>query len=346
MKRQPFLSIKPSHLKFAIIGCGRIAERHAPLADYYGTLTVVCDTDKQKADALAFAYVAKAYYSVEELAAAKPSVDVVVICTPNGLHAEHTIRMLHLGYHVLVEKPMALTSEDCEIMMQAAAIAKKNIYTVMQNRFNAAVQETKQMLDTGAFGRISSVQLSCLWNRPDDYYQHSWHGTKDMDGGILFTQFSHFIDILHWFFGEVKHVKAITRNAQHEAIAFEDCGTAILEFKSGVICSIHFSVNSFRENREGSLTILGENGIMKIGGRYLNTIEYRDFEKHTAEIISDGDLPNEYISYQGSSSNHDLVYGSLVRSLVHGETYYASPYEGLKTVELIERIYEAVQSGQ
>ncbi len=163
-----------------------------------------------------------------------------------------------------------------------------------------------------------------------------------MDGGILFTQFSHFIDLLYWFFGDVKKVSAFTKNANHRGIIeFEDCGVAILEFANGIIGTINFSVNSFDKNREGSLTILGEKGIVKIGGEYLNTIEYQQFANYQLENVSDTANANDYGTYKGSMSNHDKVHQNIIDTLQHGKPFYANSIEGLKTVEIIERIYKA-----
>jgi UDP-N-acetyl-2-amino-2-deoxyglucuronate dehydrogenase len=215
---------------------------------------------------------------------AKP--DVIVICTPNGLHAQQTIRSLTKGYHVLVEKPMALTTADCTAMIAASRESGKRLFTVMQNRFNPPVQAIKRALDQHAFGKISAVQLICLWHRGPGYYSNSWRGTREMDGGILFTQFSHFIDLLTWFFGEVRTVQAVTANSQHQGlIEFEDQGSAILQFETGILCTIHFSINSYAHNREGSLAITGDKGMAKIGGEYLNTIEYQQFENYRLEQV-------------------------------------------------------------
>lgn len=328
---------------FAIIGCGQIAQRHARQMRVYGNLVAVCDTIPDRADALAKEYGATPYYSIEDLLEKETAVDVVAICTPNGLHAEHTIRSLHAKHHVLVEKPMSLTMEDCDIMMQSARLAGRSIFPVVQNRFNPPVLAIKNALDANAFGKISSIQLSCLWNRPPAYYEHPWHGNKEMDGGILYTQFSHFIDLLYWFFGEVKTVKAITANAAHDAIDFEDCGAVALVFENGIIGTIHFSINGFKKNYEGSLTILGEKGTAKIGGEYLNTLEFAEFENYEPAMIPGDTAANDYGAYKGSMSNHHQVYANLVETLRNGKAFYASAYEGTKTVEIIERIYEAAR---
>jgi predicted dehydrogenase len=334
-----------SKIRFAIIGCGRIAERHATHANNYGELVAVCDILPEKANALAKKYNADVYYSIEDFLAQNFKLDVVVICTPNGLHATHTIRSLQAGYHVLVEKPMAITVVDCEAMMLAAERAGKHLFTVKQNRFNPPVQALKNAIDQNQVGQLYSFQLSCFWNRPAAYYQNSWHGT-DLDGGVLYTQFSHFIDLIYWLFGEVKSVNAITKNFIHQdLIVGEDTGVVMLELLSGAVGTINYSVNSLYKNAEGSLTIIADKLTLKIGGEYLNTVAYQ--QGNTIQIANTvtEPLPNEYGSYQGSMSNHHKVYENLIQTLQQNLPYYATAYEAMKTVEVIERIYRSAKKG-
>ncbi|MES2004522.1 MAG: Gfo/Idh/MocA family oxidoreductase [Bacteroidota bacterium] len=332
-------------IRFAIIGCGKIGERHAVQAQLYGELIAVCDIMEKPARDLAEKYQLPFYVSIEDLLENETTADVMVICTPNGLHATQSIQALQKGYHVLVEKPMAVSSKDCKRMMEAAAASGKHLFTVMQNRFNPPVMAVKKALDENIFGKLYSFQITCLWNRGADYYRDSWHGTKELDGGILFTQFSHFIDLLYVFFGEVKTISAFTKNAAHEnCIEFEDSGVAILACENGVIGTIHFSINSFQKNAEGSLTILGEKGTVKIGGEYLNTLQYQQFESGQLMGTIPASEPNEYDTYRGSMRNHDKVYETVVATLQTGKPFYATPMEGFKTVEIIERIYRAALS--
>lgn len=329
-------------LRFAIIGCGRIAHRHAVQAKRVGELVSVCDVSESKAILFANQYQAKPFATTEELHAAG-GFDIAVICTPNGWHARQAIEALQHSCHVLVEKPMAISSDDCREMIAAASGSSRKLFTVMQNRYNPPVLAVKKALEKQAFGKISSVQLTCFWNRDDDYFKDAWRGTEQWDGGTLFTQFSHFIDLLCWFFGNINYVQAITRNANHPGIAFEDCGAVLIGFENGIIGTINFSINSFARNREGSLAILGDNGIVKIGGEYLNTIEYQQFAAYELELASDMRPANDYGTYMGSMSNHDKVYDNLAGVLLGQETMYATPAEGLKTVEIIEQIYRAAR---
>ena len=243
-------------IKFAIVGCGRIAQRHAEHINTYGILSAVCDVVPERAQTLADKYKARVYASIEELLFAEKGIDVVSVCSPNGLHASHSIKALKAGFHVLCEKPMAISVHDCGEMINAAEKANRRLFAIKQNRFNPPVAAVKQAMDEGRLGRIYSIQLSCFWNRNEDYYQNSWKGTRDLDGGTLYTQFSHFIDLLYWMFGDVKNVQAFMSNYAHKnTIEFEDTGVVILEFYDGAIGTVNYTVNSYQKNMEGSLNI-------------------------------------------------------------------------------------------
>lgn len=328
-------------IQFAIIGCGRIAHRHASLIIKLGKLVAVCDTNQQKLNAFADEYRALPFSTIDSFIAAKILVDIVVICTPNGLHASQAITLMQAGYHVLVEKPVALLVSDVDIMIAVSLSTQKQLFTVMQNRFNEPVMAVKKAIDNNEFGKIYSIQLSCFWNRPSAYYEDNWHGTKNLDGGILFTQFSHFIDVLLWLFGPIKNAQAILQNAAHaNSIEFEDQGVVLFEFENGIIGTMNYSVNAFEKNREGSLTILGEHGIVKIGGAYLNTIEYQTFKNYAIVTTSEDSTANDYGAYKGSMSNHHLVYESLINCIQNQQPYYTSVSEARTTIELINTIYE------
>ena len=331
-------------INFAIIGCGRIAQRHAEHINNVGNLVAVCDTVTSKSEALATTYNAIAYNNIEDLLATEKSVDVVAICSPNGLHATHAIMALNAGYHVLVEKPMAISVNDCGEMIKAAERANRRLFAIKQNRFNPPVAAVKEAIDKGILGKIYSIQLSCFWNRNPDYYENSWKGTKDMDGGTLYTQFSHFIDLLYWIIGDVKRAYAITNNYAHKGIIeFEDSGVVALEFYNGAIGTINYTVNSYNKNMEGSLTIFAEKGTVKIGGQYLNELEYQNIEGFEFKDLPKGNTANNYGNYVGSMSNHDKVYENLIKVLQEGSAISANSFEALKTVEIIDKIYNAAK---
>jgi UDP-N-acetyl-2-amino-2-deoxyglucuronate dehydrogenase len=331
-----------ANIRFALVGCGRIGERHAQHIYEQGILAAVCDIDTKKTEKLSQQYGVPGFDSIQDLIKNCKDIDVVSVCSPNGLHAEHSIAALKAGFHVVCEKPMALTVQDCGEMIKAAENANKRLFIVKQNRFNPPVAAVKKAMDEGYFGKIFSLQLSCFWNRNADYYKNSWKGTKALDGGSLYTQFSHFIDLLYWMIGDVRNVHSYVRNFAHQnTIEFEDTGVVVLEFYNGTIGTINFTVNSFEKNMEGSLTLFGEKGTVKIGGQYLNELEYQNIKEFQIKDLPPGKPANNYGQYQGSMSNHDKVYDNVIEVLTKQGVIATNGFEGLKTVEIIDKIYSA-----
>lgn len=330
-------------LKFAIVGCGRIAERHAEQINRIAVLHAVCDKIESRANSLGQKYGSTVYTDFSELLKSESELDVISVCTPNGLHAEHSIMAFRNGLHVLCEKPMSISVYDCGEMIKEAEKANKRLFVVKQNRYNPPVSAIKKALDENRLGRVLSVQLNCFWNRNTDYYNQSdWKGTKKLDGGTLFTQFSHFIDLLYWMFGDIKRVEAITKNLNHDKIIeFEDTGVVIMEFYNGIIGTINYTVNSYAKNMEGSLTIFGSQGTVKIGGQYLNELDYQSINNFKISELPEGNPPNNYGQYIGSMSNHDKVYENVMDVLINNGTIGTNGFEGLKTVEIIDKIYTA-----
>lgn len=331
-------------IKFALVGCGRIGSRHAEHIHKQARLVATCDIESEKAKYLTEKFGGNHYSNIEDMLAQEKEIDVVSICTPNGLHAKHSITALNAGFHVLCEKPMAISVHDCGEMIKAAENANRRLFIVKQNRFNPPVAALKKIIDEGRLGKIYSVQLSCFWNRNEDYYANSWKGTRSLDGGTLFTQFSHFIDLLYWMIGDVKGICAIGKNSGHQhSIEFEDNGAVALEFHNGAIGTINYTVNSYKKNMEGSLTIFGEKGTVKIGGQYLNELEYQNIEGYEISNLPPGNPANNYGQYQGSMSNHDKVYENVIEVLSNNGKIATNGFEGLKTVEIIARIYDAMK---
>lgn len=327
---------------FLLVGCGHIGKRHAALMHQYGTLKAVCDINEDKVIQFAKQYNCKSYTSLQQMLEEVPA-EVIAVCTPNGLHATHSIAALRKGFHVLCEKPMALTVKDCKAMIEAALQAERKLFVVKQNRFNEPVLALRQILEQGKLGKIMSVQLNCFWNRGARYYTESdWKGTMDMDGGILFTQFSHFIDLLYWYIGDVAKVEAFKQNYLHrEHTSFEDCCVVILQFASGAIGTCHFTTCAYEENTEGSITLFGTEGTVKIGGQYLNILEYQKIRNMTIESKGDKGQPNDYGYYTGSMSNHDKMYEFVFSHINDDVVIPPSTYDAMKTVEIIHKIYEA-----
>jgi UDP-N-acetyl-2-amino-2-deoxyglucuronate dehydrogenase len=328
-------------LRFAIIGCGRIAPRHAAEIVKHGKLVAVCDTVAEKADAMASSFNARAYYAIEELFD-NESIDITAVCTPNGLHAAHSILALQAGSHVLCEKPLCIDTKDAREMIDIARQNSKKLFVVKSTRYNPALLSLKQAIEQHKLGAVYSFQLNCFWNRPAAYYAGSWKGDQSLDGGTLYTQFSHYIDAILWLFGNMRSVSGIRKNFAHQqVIDFEDSGVVAMEMENGIIGGINWSVNTFQKNMEVSLSIIAEKGSMEIGGEYMNKISYQLTDNIDLNVTEDGQA-NDYGFYKGSMSNHDKVYANLVKALYDDNHPFTSAADGLKTVETIETIYKSV----
>jgi UDP-N-acetyl-2-amino-2-deoxyglucuronate dehydrogenase len=329
-------------LQFAIIGCGKISGRHAEQAAKLGQLSAVCDIIKEKADALALKYNSKAFYSITDLFTAAGPIDITSICTPNGLHAEHSIAALNAGSNVLCEKPMSISSDTAKQMMQVAEKNRKKLFVVKSTRYNPALAELKNILAENKLGKLFTFQLNCFWNRPDTYYNDGWRGTLKLDGGTLYTQFSHYIDAMLWLFGDVQSINGFRKNFNHSsAIEFEDAGVLSLIMENGMTGGLNWSVNSYQKNMEVSLTVLAEKGSIRIAGEYMNKIEYQLCEDAEVQQSMEGKA-NDYGFYKGSMSNHDKVYENMLKALTDESHPFSNATDGLKTVELIERIYQTI----
>jgi UDP-N-acetyl-2-amino-2-deoxyglucuronate dehydrogenase len=327
-------------LRFAIVGCGKIAPRHAEEMIKHGTVVAVCDIVPERADKLASKFSATPYYDITSLLSNQKSIDLVAICTPNGLHTAHSINCLEAGSHVLCEKPLSISVTDAHAMIAASKKANRKLFVVKSGRYNPALIQLKELVDKNDLGKVYSFQLNCFWNRPPAYYSGSWRGTE-LDGGTLFTQFSHYIDALLWIFGDVKNISGFRKNSDHkDSILSEDNGVLSLEMQNGILGGLNWSVNSYQKNMEISLSILAENASIRIAGEYLNKLEYECSDK--ARLSIPGGVPNDYGSYKGSMSHHDKVYENLVKALENDGHPFTFAEDGLKTVELIERIYKSV----
>jgi predicted dehydrogenase len=331
-----------SSLSFAIIGCGKIATRHAVEAVKHGQLVAVCDIKKERADTLAQSHHCSVYYSIDELLRKEGKIDVVAVCTPNGLHAEHSVKALQAGHHVLCEKPLCISSSDALKMIDVAKRSHRKLFVVKSTRYNPALAALKKCIVENKLGLVYSFQLNCFWNRPPAYYTDSWKGDKLLDGGTLYTQFSHYIDALLWLLGDIKNVTGFRKNFAHKNIIdFEDSGVTAIEMGNGIIGGMNWSVNTFQKNMEVSLTLIAEKGSIQISGEYMNKIGYQLIDNFELEIPPAGNA-NDYGFYKGSMSNHDKIYENLVKALHDNNHPFASDLDGLRTVEAIERIYKCV----
>ena len=333
-----------NRINFGLIGCGRIAKRHAEIISGIGNLNAVCDIIENRAKEFSREFKCNSYTDLDELLKKEPGIDVISVCTPNGLHAEHSIKSLRAGKHVLCEKPMSISVQDCEKMIIESDKAGKDLFIVKQNRFNPPVETMKKLIDEGKLGKLLNIEVNCFWNRNEKYYADSdWKGRKLLDGGTLYTQFSHFIDIMYWLTGDVSSIHAYGKNLNHkDLIEFEDTGVIILKFKNGALGTMNYTVNSYNKNMEGSIVVFGEKGTVKIGGQYLNVLEYQCIDGYEIKGLPVSRPANDYGFYQGSMSNHDKVYENIIDVLHNGGKIAANAYEGMKTVEIIEMIYRSM----
>lgn len=330
------------NIKFAVIGCGNIGKRHVAVIDAEDSaqLVAICDVDESKCKALSDLYGGIPYYTDYNKMLAETDAEMVCIASPHGLHAEMSIASSKYKKHTLVEKPMALRKADCEKMINAAEENNVKLFVVKQNRYNAPIKLTKQALEEGKLGKIFMVQCNVMWNRHNEYYDESdWRGSKSLEGGALQTQVSHFLDLMIWWFGDLVDAKTLMDTFNHD-IEIEDAGVAAMKFESGVIGSLLWTTCVYNKNYEGSITVIGENGTIKIGGKYLNKIEFWDVKSYPLpEDIEFEDKPNNYGKYQGTSSNHDKLITDLVKQMAAGRKGVVEGPEGMKTIDAIDIIY-------
>lgn len=334
-------------VKFSVIGFGRIGKRHAKITNEYehSSLISVTEVNSEEFDTLDDLNLSpKTYSTIDEfLEKDQHESEVVTICTPNGYHTEYAVKLLNAGYHVVVEKPMGLTKEGCLEVIGAQEASGKRVFVVKQNRYSPPSVWMKQVVDKGLIGDVLMVQVNCYWNRDDRYYgDTTWRGTKDLDGGALYTQFSHFVDLMFWTFGDIKNPKSVVKNFTHpDLIDFDDSGFAQFEFVKGGIGSINYSTSVWDKNMESSITVVGTKGSFKVGGQYMNELEYCHIENYEMPELEATNPPNDYGPFKGSAANHHYVIENVVETLNGLSEATANAYEGMKVVSIIERIYEA-----
>lgn len=330
-------------IKFAVIGQGHIGKRHAEMIrrNPESELIAVCDVLSKEQLGLNDLK-EKFYTSPEAMLAAHPDIEVVNVCTPNGLHAAHSLVALEAGKNVVCEKPMALHKSDCEAMLHKALQVHKTVFCVMQNRYSPPSEWLKKIVEEKIIGDVYMVQLNCYWNRDERYYkQGGWKGTQSLDGGTLFTQFSHFIDILYWLFGDIKNIQARFSDFTHAGLTeFEDSGFISFDLVNGGIGSINYSTAVWNSNLESSLTIIGSNGSVKVGGQYMDKVEYCNIRDYKLPVLGATAEANDYGSYKGSANNHPQIIKNVIDTLKGRTTITTNAMEGIKVVDIIERIYE------
>jgi UDP-N-acetyl-2-amino-2-deoxyglucuronate dehydrogenase len=334
-----------NNLRFGIIGCGRVAPRHAqsileiPNAD----LVAVADEILSRAQNFETKYNAQPYSDYHELLA-RDDIDVVNVCVPSGLHKQLVLDVIAAGKHVIVEKPIALSTSDANEMIQAAEDADIKLCVILQNRFNAPMQELYDAVKSDKIGKILLGNATVRWYRPQSYYEDGWHGTWAMDGGALMNQSIHHIDALQWLVGDVESVFAFTGTQAHQMEA-EDTGVVVLRFKNGALGSIEGSTITYPQNIEGSVAVFGEKGSLKIGGTALNRkVLWRvDGELENEREIITGDLVDPHSVY---GSSHRLVIEDMIDAIHEDRQPRTHGAEGKRSLALVQAIYESARTGQ
>jgi len=329
-------------IRFAVVGAGHIGKRHAEMILQNPETELVAICDVRPKEELGIEKYDVAYFNnIRSLLCDGLDFDVLSVATPNGLHAAHALEGLEAKKNIVVEKPMALTKSACEKIIYKALQVQKLVFCVMQNRYSPPSLWLKELVDSGKLGEIYMVQINCYWNRDDRYYKKGgWKGTMDMDGGSLFTQFSHFVDIMYWIFGDIKNIHASFKDFKHKhSTDFEDSAVVQFEFENGGLGCLNYSTAVWDKNLESSITVIGENGSVKIGGQYMNEVEYCHVKDYVMPKLAPANPANDYGPYKGSAANHVYIFENVVDVLKNRTSITTNALEGLKVVDIIERIY-------
>ena len=333
------------NLRVALVGCGRISKNHFDAITRVDgiELVSVADIVPERAQVAGAAYGVPAFPSLESMLAAV-DCDIVTVATPSGLHPLHGVEAARAGKHVVSEKPMAISLEGADSLIAECADRGVKLFVVKQNRLNPAIQLVKRAVDKGRFGRIHSANCTVRWARPQEYYdQAPWRGTWAMDGGAFMNQASHYVDLVQWLAGTVESVVAMTAT-QERRIEAEDSGAAILRFQNGAIGVLDVTMLTYPKNLEGSLTILGDRGSVKIGGTAVNRVEtwlFEDYDDDDKLIEAAATAPPSVYGF-----GHEGYYRNVVRVLRGKAVPDTDGAEGRKSLEIILAIYESARTGQ
>jgi UDP-N-acetyl-2-amino-2-deoxyglucuronate dehydrogenase len=339
-------SIVERKIRVALVGCGRIAQKHLEAIEAHRDrieLIAVCDSDRAALDAVVERTGVRGFGSLTSLLA-DSSADVVVLCTPSGLHSVQTIQAAAAGRHVITEKPMATRWADGKRMVEACDAANVCLFVVKQNRRNATLQLLKRAVEQKRFGRIYMVNLNVFWSRPQSYYNSAkWRGTWEFDGGALMNQASHYVDLLDWLIGPVESVQAYTATLARD-IQVEDSAVVGVRWRSGALGSMNVTMLTYPKNYEGSITILGETGTVRIGGVAVNDIQHWEFAEP-----NDSDAQVKDASYKTTSVygvGHPLYYDNVVRTLRGEAEAETDGREGLRSLEVLIATYLSARDGR
>ncbi len=335
-----------SKVKLGLIGCGRISKNHLDAVSQIpeAQFVAVCDIREDKAKDVAEAYEIKSWYKDYHEMLEKEKLDAVSICTPSGLHPQMGIDVAKHKFNVITEKPMGINIEGADKLIRACDDNKVKLFVVKQNRLNSTMQLLKKAIDKNRFGRIYLAQSNVFWQRPQSYYDaEKWRGTWEFDGGAFMNQASHYVDAMYWLLGNVDSVMAYTATMSRR-IEAEDTGCAILHFRDGLIATINVTMLTFPKNFEGSITIIGEKGTVKLGGVAINKIEKWEFEDYDDDdkIAQDANYqpPNVY------GFGHNPYYRNVVDVLLDRGDPSTDGRDGRKSVEIIQAIYLSAKTGK
>lgn len=333
-------------VKIGLIGCGRISKNHLDAVSQIpeAEFVAVCDLVEEKMQAVAENYGIKNLYNNYQDMLENEKLDLVSICTPSGLHPQMGIDVAKHKINVLTEKPMATNIESADALIRVCDQNKVKLFVVKQNRLNATMQLLKRAIDKGRFGRIYLAESNVFWQRPQSYYDaEKWRGTWEFDGGAFMNQASHYVDALYWLLGNVDSVMAYTATMARR-IEAEDTGCAILHFRNGIIATINVTMLTYPKNFEGSITIIGEKGTVKIGGVAVNKIEKWEFEDYDDDdrIAQDANYqpPNVY------GFGHNPYYRNVIDVLLGKDVPSTDGRDGRKSVEIIQAIYRSAKTGK
>jgi UDP-N-acetyl-2-amino-2-deoxyglucuronate dehydrogenase len=343
--RAPY-RIADRRIRFAVVGCGRISDRHLSALREHAAraeLVALCDTDAEVLGRHAAAAGVPAYASLTELLAASDA-DVVALCTPSGLHPAQTMEIAASGRHVITEKPMATRLIDGKRMVAACDAESVHLFVVKQNRLNPTLQLVKRAMQKRRFGRIYMVNVNVFWTRPQSYYDQSrWRGTWEFDGGAFMNQASHYVDLLDWLIGPIESVHAYTSTLERN-IEVEDTGVANIKWRSGALGSVNVTMLTYPKNLEGSITILGEKGTVIVGGVAVNEIRHWEFAEADEDDAAVGTASYGTDSVYGIG--HPRYYDNVIRVLRGEAQPETDGREGLRSLETLVAMYMSARDGR
>jgi len=338
-------------IRIAVCGCGHIGKRHAEMIHRHDGLEVSAIIDTEMRAALSKEYGALYFPSLESFIMReewdKSKSDAVAIATPNGMHYEQTILCLQSGYDVIVEKPLCFTKVQAEHIVAESTKNNRRVFCVMQNRYSPPSTWFKELVESDVLGSIYLVQLNCMWNRDERYYnEDTWHGDKELDGGSLYTQFSHFIDLMYWYFGDICNIKGAVADFNHQKLTdFEDTGSFVFDFIEGGMGTFTFTTAVHEENLQSNITVIAENGSVKIGGQYMNEVEYCNIKHYNMPELEPTNEANDYGPYKGSAANHCYVYDNVYHHMLTPDVPIScNMFEGMKVIDIIERLYSVTST--